>query len=424
MFVGHFGELSLSGASLATSFVSVFGFSLLKGMASALDTLSGQSYGAKQYHMLGIQIQRAMIVNLLVSIPLAIILANTRSILVFVGQNADIATEAGVYAIFMIPGLFAFSLLPCLLTFLQTQNIVYPMMLISGFTTVLHIFICWVLLFESGLGDKGAALANSISYWINVLILAIYVKFSSSCSKTWTGFSMEALNSHEIVTFLRLAVPSTVMSCLSTWIFEMVVLLSGLLPNPELETSALSIWLTCKRLTLVWRIHTGLSSAVSVRVSNKLGAGHPKAARLAAGVVLTMTILEGLLIGLLFIFLRNFWGYAYSSEIEVVEFVAKSMPTLAIVNFFGGLQRVLSGIVRGCGWQKIGAYVNLASYYIVGIPLAILLAFVFHMDGNGLWLGILGGLVVQVTFFVTITIQTNWELEANKAIERVYESAT
>ncbi|KAH7528654.1 hypothetical protein FEM48_Zijuj05G0095000 [Ziziphus jujuba var. spinosa] len=351
---------------------------IAKGMASALDTLSGQSYGAKQYHMLGIQIQRAMIVNLLVSIPLAIILANTRSILVFVGQNADIATEAGVYAIFMIPGLFAFSLLPCLLTFLQTQNIVYPMMLISGFTTVLHIFICWVLLFESGLGDKGAALANSISYWINVLILAIYVKFSSSCSKTWTGFSMEALNSHEIVTFLRLAVPSTVI--LSTWIFEMVVLLSGLLPNPELETSALSICL--QTVTLVWRIHTGLSSAVSVRVSNKLGAGHPKAARLAAGVVLTMTILEGLLIGLLFIFLRNFWGYAYSSEIEVVEFVAKSMPTLAIVNFFGGLQRVLSGIVRGCGWQKIGAYVNLASYYIVGIPLAILLAFVFHMDGN------------------------------------------
>lgn len=86
-----------------------------------------------------------------------------------------------------------------------------------------------------------------------------------------------------------------------------------------------------------------ISLICSVRVSNKLGAGHPKAARLAAGVVLTMTILEGLLIGLLFIFLRNFWGYAYSSEIEVVEFVAKSMPTLAIVNFFGGLQRVLSG---------------------------------------------------------------------------------
>ncbi|MBA0633245.1 hypothetical protein Godav_001868, partial [Gossypium davidsonii] len=52
MFVGHLGNLPLSGASMATSFASVTGFSLLRGMASALDTFCGQSFGAKQYHML------------------------------------------------------------------------------------------------------------------------------------------------------------------------------------------------------------------------------------------------------------------------------------------------------------------------------------------------------------------------------------
>lgn len=40
------------------------------------------------------------------------------------------------------------------------------------------------------------------------------------------------------------------------------------------------------------------------------------------------------------------------------------------------------GTARGCGWQKIGAYVNLGSYYLVGIPSAILLAFVFHKGGQ------------------------------------------
>ncbi|KAM7268744.1 hypothetical protein ACFE04_010910 [Oxalis oulophora] len=53
MFVGHLGELALSGASMDTSFASVTGFSLLKGMASAMETFCGQSYGAKQYNMLG-----------------------------------------------------------------------------------------------------------------------------------------------------------------------------------------------------------------------------------------------------------------------------------------------------------------------------------------------------------------------------------
>ncbi|KAK2991339.1 hypothetical protein RJ640_007559 [Escallonia rubra] len=34
-------------------------------------------------------------------------------------------------------------------------------------------------------GSKGAALANTISNWVNVLLLAIYVKFSPACMETW-----------------------------------------------------------------------------------------------------------------------------------------------------------------------------------------------------------------------------------------------
>ncbi|KAK9925799.1 hypothetical protein M0R45_023064 [Rubus argutus] len=418
MFVGHLGELSLSGATMALSFTSVTGFSLLMGMSSALDTLSGQCYGAKQYHMMGIHMQRAMFVLLLVCIPLAIISANTRIILIALGQDTDISAEAGKFARFNIPSLFAYALLQCLVRFLQTQNIVFPMMLSSGITTLLHIPICWVLVFKSGLGGRGAALANSISYWINVLFLALYVRFSSSCAKTWTGFSKEAF--HNVVTFLRLAIPSAVMVCLEMWSFEMIVLLSGLLPNPKLETSVLSISLNTA--AMVWMIPFGLSSAVSTRVSNELGAGHPKTARLAVRVVLVMAITEGLLVGLVLILIRNFWGHAYSNETEVVKYLATMMPILATSNFLDGLQCVLSGTARGCGWQKIGAYVNLGSYYLVGIPLAVLMAFVFHIGGKGLWLGIICALIVQVLSLLTITIRTNWEKEAKQATERVYDS--
>lgn len=41
-----------------------------------------------------------------------------------------------------------------------------------------------------------------------------------------------------------------------------------------------------------------------------------------------------------------------------------------------------SGTARGCGWQKIGAYINLGSYYLVGIPLAIVFSFVIHIGGK------------------------------------------
>ncbi|KAI4341516.1 hypothetical protein MLD38_026230 [Melastoma candidum] len=383
MFVGHLGELSLSGASMATSFGSVTGFSLLMGLACALDTFCGQSFGAQQYHMLGVHMQRAMFILLLVSIPLAVIWANTRQILVAVGQNESIAEAAGTYARYMIPSLFAYGILQCLMKFLQTQTIVFPMMISAAITT-----------------------------------LALYVKFSPACTKTWTGFSKEAF--HDVLKFLKLAIPSAVMVCLEMWSFELMVLLSGLLPDPELETSVLSISLNTA--ATVWMIPFGLSCAISTRVSNELGAGNPEAARLAVYVVLGMTVLVGATVGTVLVSIRNVWGYAYSDNIQVVRYVAVMLPIVAASNFLDGLQCVLSGNARGCGWQKIGAFVNLGSYYLIGIPCGVLLAFVLHVGGKGLWLGIICALVVQVVCLLLITLRTDWDQEANKASNRVHDS--
>lgn len=78
-------------------------------------------------------------------------------------------------------------------------------------------------------------------------------------------------------------------------------------------------------------------------MSNELGAGNPPAARLAVYVVLFMTLSEGIFMGLLLILIRNAWGYAYSSELEVVRYLAAMMPLLALTNFLDGLTCVLSG---------------------------------------------------------------------------------
>ncbi|XP_072961438.1 protein DETOXIFICATION 16-like [Typha angustifolia] len=418
MFVGHLGELSLSGASMASSFAAVTGFSLLMGMGSALDTLCGQAFGAKQFYMLGIHMQRAMLVLMLVSIPLAIIWACTGQILLLCGQDPEIAMEAGVYARWMIPSLFAYGLLQCHVRFLQTQNIVFPVMLSSGITALLHILVCWILVYQLGLGSKGAALGNGISYWINVLLLALYVRLSNNCKKTWTGFSKEAL--HDILNFTRLAVPSALMVCLEWWSFEFLVLLSGLLPNPKLETSVLSIILNTA--SAVYMVPFGLGAAVSTRVSNELGAGRGQAARLAVRIVLFLAIAEGLIVGLALVLLRGIWGYVYSNEEEVVKYVAIMLPILATSHIFDGIQSVLSGVARGCGWQKIGAFVNLGAYYISGIPSAILLAFIFHLGGKGLWIGIICGTFPQVLIYLAITLRTDWEKEARKAKDRVFSS--
>ncbi|KAG5532294.1 hypothetical protein RHGRI_026805 [Rhododendron griersonianum] len=409
MFVGHLGELPLASASLATSFASVSGFSVLLGMGSALETLCGQAYGAKQYHMLGIHTQRAMLSLLAASIPLSLVWFYTAPILTFFGQNPDISNEAGTFNRWMIPSLFAYALLQCLSRFLQTQSVVVPMVMIYGFTALLHVPVCWVLVFGLGMGSRGAAVANGVSNWVNVVLLWAYVTLSPDCAKTWTGFSREGLD--DVVGFLKLAVPSAFMICLEYWSFEMVVLLSGLLPNPQLETSVLSVSLnTC---WMVYMISVGLGGAISTRVSNEMGAGRPQGARLALCVMVVVAVVEGAVVGAGTILVRHVWGRLYSNEEEVISYVAKMMPLLALSDFLDGFQCVLSGAARGCGWQNLCAFINLGAYYVVAIPSAVLFAFVLHIGGMGLWMGIICGLSVQVIALVTVNLFTDWELEAS-----------
>ncbi|KAL6640348.1 hypothetical protein ACP70R_022197 [Stipagrostis hirtigluma subsp. patula] len=193
------------------------------------------------------------------------------------------------------------------------------------------------------------------------------------------------------------------MLCMEWWSFELLVLLSGLLPNPKLETAVLSICLNTN--SFAFTVPLGLGRAISTRVSNELGAGRPQAAQLATRVVLLLAIAVGMSEGLVMLAVRNLWGYTYSNEEEVARYVARMMPILAVSIVFDGFQCVLSGVVRGCGRQKAGAFINLAAYYLAGVPAAFIFAFVCHIGGMGLWFGIMCG------------------LEALKAKERVFSSA-
>nr|CAB3503999.1 unnamed protein product [Digitaria exilis] len=367
MFVGHLGELPLAGASLAASLANVTGFSFLAGMAGALDTLCGQAFGARRYGLLGVYKQRAMVVLAVACVPIALVWACAESILLAIGQDADIAAEAGAYARWLIPSLAAFVPLTCHTRFLQPQSIVVPVMVSSGITALTHIFVCYALVYKVGMGSKGAALSAAVSYSTNLTILALYVRMSSVCKTTWTGFSREAFAG--LREFAKLAVTSAMMVCLEWWSFELLVLLSGILPNPKLETSVLSI---CA--TLLYMVPLGL-------------------------------------------------GTSTSTEKEVVTYIARMLPVLAVSFFVDGLNGSLSGVITGCGKQKIGAHVNLSAFYLVGIPTGVLLAFVFRLNGMGLWLGIVCGSISKLALLLWITLRTDWETEAIKAKERVLSSS-
>ncbi|XP_020595735.1 protein DETOXIFICATION 14-like isoform X2 [Phalaenopsis equestris] len=390
MLVGHLGELPLAGASIAASLTSVTGFTILIGMASALETLCGQAYGAQQYQKLVIHTCSAIFSLTLVSLPISIIWLSMGKLLLFIGQDPKISEEAGKFAVWTIPAIFAYAASQPLMKFLQSQSVILPMLLSSIATLCFHIPVSWYLIFKSGLGIVGAALSISISYWMNTVMLVLYIFHSTTFKKMSLPLSKEAFKG--IKQFFRFACPTAIMICLEYWSFEMLILLSGLLPKPKLETSVLSICLTT--ISLLYNIPYGLGASASTRISNELGAANPKRARLAVHVVMFIIVMEAIIMSVTLFSMRYILGYAYSNEEEVADYVKDMVPLVCLTVFMDSLQGVLSGVARGCGWQNIG---------------------------KGLWIGLLCGSTAQTILLSFVTILTNWERQVERARERLYK---
>ncbi|XP_022879786.1 protein DETOXIFICATION 3-like [Olea europaea var. sylvestris] len=417
MMVGHLGELSLSGTAVATSLTNVSGFSLLFGLASALETLCGQAYGAEQYQKLGIYTYSAILCLLIVCIPISLLWIFMDKLLILIGQDPLISVVARKYAIWLIPTLVPYAILQSLIRYLQTQSLILPMLYSSVAALVFHVPVCWALVFKTKLGNAGAALAIGLSYWINVILLVIYVKYSSKCKKTRFSFSNIVLPSMK--EFFSFAVPSAVMVCLEWWSCEIIVLLSGLLPNPQLETSVLS---TCLLVaSLHYFIPYSIGAAASTRVSNALGAGCSETAQVAVWAAIVLSVVEVIVACTILLCLRHVVGYAFSDVKEVVDYLDDITPLVCLLLTMDCIQAVLSGVARGSGWQHLGAYVNLGAFYLVGIPMASVLGFVLHLQGKGLWLGLNMGSIVQSFLLTLITTLTNWKKQASMAQQRIFE---
>ncbi|EPS64480.1 hypothetical protein M569_10298, partial [Genlisea aurea] len=403
--VGHLGELSLSSTSIAFSLAGVTGFSFLLGMACALETISGQAFGAQLYEKVGTQTYTAIVSLLIVSIPLSILWLFTGSLLRFIGQDPEISVEAGKFLTWLIPTLFGYAILQPLIRYYQMQSLVLPMLISSSITLCFHLPLCWTLVYKSALGSRGAAVAMGLSVWLNVTILSLYMVLSPSCSKTRSPISWEIF--YGMKEFFVFAIPSAVMICLEWWSYELLVLLSGLLPNPQLEASVLSVCLST--ISTLYTIPYGLAAAASTRISNELGAGNPHEARVSVISLMILAAIDAAVISSILFASRNVYGYVFSNEDEVVEYVTSMTPLVCLSVVFDSIQGTLSGVARGCGWQHIGAYINLAAFYLFGIPIGTSLGFLAKLKGKGLWVGVVCGAGLQIVMFGIITSCTNWE---------------
>ncbi|KAF2312244.1 hypothetical protein GH714_028731 [Hevea brasiliensis] len=260
------------------------------GMGSALETLCGQAFGGASSH----------------ACP----------ILKLLGQEESVADYAGNFTLLIIPQLFSLAINFPTTKFLQAQSKVTALAWIGFVALILHIPLLWLLIFVFSWGR----------------LARIF----------WSAFK-------EIWSFVRLSLASAVMLCLEIWYMMSIIVLTGHLGNAVIAVDSLSICMNFNGWEAM--LFIGINAAISVRVSNELGSGHPRAAKYSVYVT----------------------QRSASSRLQ-----ASISPCLTMV--LNSVQPVIGGVAIGSGWQALVAYINIGCYYIFGLPLGFLLGYKANLE--------------------------------------------
>lgn len=177
-------------------------------MASALETLCGQAFGAKRYHMLGIYMQRSWIVLFLCCFLLLPFYIFATPILKFLGQPDNVAELSGEVAVWLIPLHFSFAFQFPLQRFLQSQLKTQVIAWVALAALVVNIILNWFTIYVLNAGVFGLSVALDVSWWVLVFGLYAYTAYGG-CPLTWNGLSMQAFSG--LWDFLKLSFSAGVM---------------------------------------------------------------------------------------------------------------------------------------------------------------------------------------------------------------------
>ncbi|XP_072960843.1 protein DETOXIFICATION 20-like isoform X2 [Typha angustifolia] len=412
--VGHVGPTELAGYALAFTVFDRFAVSILLGMASALETLCGQAYGAKQHHMLGIYLQRSWLILFGCVILLLPIFLYATPLLRLLGQEESISKAAGTFSLWFIPIIFSHIFNFTFQMYLQSQSRNMVVTYFAVISVALHLFLSWLLVFKLSMGVAGAMSSMILAMWIPVFGQFAFV-IGGGCPETWKGFSWSAFTDLWIV--VKLSLSSGAMICLELWYNTVLVLLTGYMKDAETAIDALSICLNISGWEIM--ISVGFLAAAGVRVANELGAGNAKAAKFSIIVVVATSLSIGVVLLAVFLGLKGSIGYIFTDSREVADAVGDLSTLLAFTILLNSVQPVLSGVAVGAGWQSLVAYVNIASYYLIGVPLGIVLGYLIDYQVKGIWIGMIVGTLIQTVVLTLITWRMDWNKQVEMAQERV-----
>lgn len=420
--VGRLGLTELAAVSLSSMTANISGYAIIQGVSTCLDTLCAQSYGRKDYNMVGLHFVRCSYLLFLLYIPMFIlwVFLSKPILLAIVGEDQlELCTFASDYLKVLSFGLPGFILFENAKHFLQCQGVFHASTYVLFFCAPLNALLNYLLVWDKhiGMGFIGAPLSVVITDWVMCFMLFAYIYFvrGYECWPADSLFSKRCFTNWQKM--IDLSVPGVLMVEAEWLAFEIITFTASTFGTEVLAAQSI-ISTTC---VLCYQIPFAISIAASTRVAWYIGAASKNAAKIASNAAIYTSMVVGVINGLFLFIFREQLAKLFTSDELVITLASKVLIIGACYQVNDCISCATNGVLRGQGRQKIGGYLNLFSYYCIALPLAFLFAFYFDLELVGLWLGMIIALFTVSVLQYYFVLISDWDHIINECINEGIE---
>lgn len=391
LMVGRVGTVPLAAAALVNGLfflVLVLGI----GMTMAITPLVAIAKGEKNDDDCGMILRQALLVNIVFAALLLLLIYFGADFIKYMDQPPDVVAEAQSYM-----KILAFSAVPFLLfqvyrQFLEGISVVKPPMIIAVAANIFNAFSNWVLIFGNfgfeAMGLDGAGISTFLTRTLMAIVLMYYVITSQKFKTYDPTLRYKTISKKVIKRIVSIGLPSGLQYFLEVGAFAFSAVMIGWLGAVPLAAHQIAINLA----SVTYMIILGIGAAGTIRVGTALGRKNKSEVRLAGFTAIGVAVAVMFVFALIFISFRNFLPTLYVDEQPVIQLASSLLIVAALFQLFDGTQATAIGVLRGLTDVKIPLVISFGAYWLIGVPVSYIFAFILDWGTVGVWLGFLAGL--------------------------------
>jgi MATE family multidrug resistance protein len=409
VMMGWLGADTLAAGALATNLnfaFLIFGL----GLVTATSPLIATELGRRRHSVREVRrtVRQGFWVAATIAVPVWAALWQAEPILAALGQEPRLAHEAARYVHTLQWSVLPFLGYVVLRNFLSAMERPQAALWVGGLAVVMNAVLVWSLMFGRfglpALGLPGAGIGTTLTSCFLFAGLAVVVSVDRRFRRYRLFGRFWRADWPRYLDVWKLGLPIALSLVFEIGVFNAATFLMGIIGAASVAAHIIATQLA----TLTFMVPLGLGMAATVRVGRAYGARDWAAVARSGWTAFAIAILyacgtaAAMLLGgreLVGIFLDR----SDPANQSVIGLAVTFVMLAGVFQLVDCGQVVAMGMLRGLHDTRVPMLFAAVGYWLVGLPLGVLLAFPLGLHGIGIWIGLAAGLAV-----VALLLSLRW----------------